>query len=76
MIRITDSERKAILKKYPDAWLKSTKHHVYLTGYETSYAINYLKELRRGKPQQRPKPARKDGRPSRLERYNRQPRNW
>jgi hypothetical protein len=62
MIRISESERKAILKKYPDAWLKSTKHHTYLTGYESSFTVNYLKELRRGKPQQKPKPAHKGSR--------------
>lgn len=69
MVRITDSERKAILKRYPDAWLKGTKHHTYLAGRGDSLAYQLLRELRRGKPQQKPKPARKDGRQPR----NRQP---
>ncbi len=74
MIRITDSEQKAILKKYPDSWIVSTRHHAFLAGYDTSYAMNYLRTLRGEDQQQKPKPARKDGRPSRRERYNQQPR--
>ena len=61
MVRITDSERKAILKKYPDAWLVGTKYHTMLSGYETSYAMNYLRELRGEKTKQKTKPDRKDG---------------
>lgn len=61
MIRITASEQKAILKKYPDAWIKATRNHAYLAGYETSYAMNYLRELRGEDQRQKPKPARKDG---------------
>lgn len=75
MVRISDSERKAILKKYPDAWIVGTKHHTMLSGYETSYAMNYLRALR-GEDQQIPKPSRKDDRSSRRERYNQQPHNW
>ena len=62
MVRITDSERKAILKRYPDAWLKGTKHHTYLAGYESSYAMTYLQRLREREQRQKSKPARKDGR--------------
>lgn len=73
MERITNSERKAILKKYPDAWLKSTKHHAYLTGYEDSYIFNFLRSLRAG-DQQKPKPTRKDGRQPQNEQSHRQRR--
>ena len=53
MVRISESERKTILARYPDAWTVGTKHHTYLTGYETSYAMNYLRELRGRKPKQK-----------------------
>lgn len=76
MVRISDSERKAILKKYPDAWIVGTKHHTMLSGYETSYAMNYLRALRGEDQQQKPQSTRKDDRSSRRERYNRQPHNW
>ena len=62
MERLSDSEQKAILKRYPDAWIKATKNHAYLAGYETSFAFQLLRELRNGKPRQKPKPARKDSR--------------
>lgn len=64
MERITDSERKAILKKYPDAWLKGTKHHVYLSGYEDSYIFDFLRSIRAEGQRLKPRPARKDGRQS------------
>ena len=73
MVRITDSDRKAILKKYPDAWIISTKHHAFLTGYEDSFAFRLLLHLR-GEDQQKPTPARKDGRQPRNEQFNRKPR--
>lgn len=69
MIKISDSERKAILKKYPDAWIVSTKHHAMLTGYADSRAMVYLRSLRGEDKKQRPRPARMDGRQPR----NRQP---
>ena len=62
MIIISDAERKAILKKYPNAWIVRTRHHAMLSGYDTSYAMNYLRELRGEKPIQKTKSNRKDGR--------------
>ena len=76
MERLSDSEQKAILKRYPDAWIKATKNHAYLAGYESSYAMNYLRALRGEDQQQKPQSTRKDDRSSRRERYNRQPHNW
>lgn len=61
MIRISDSERKAILARYPDAWITATKHHSMLSGYADSRAMVYLRSLRGEDKKQRPRPARMDG---------------
>lgn len=60
MERITDSERKAILKKFPEAWIMGTKHHSYLEGYEDSYIFGFLRSIRGERKKHKPKPARKE----------------
>lgn len=72
MIRITDSERKAILKKYPDAWLTGTKHHTMLSGHEDTFTFRLVRSLRG--EEQKPRPAQRDGRQQRSEQHNRKPR--
>lgn len=62
MERLSDSEQKAILKRYPDAWIKATKNHAYLAGYETSFAFRFLRELRGENRRQKPIPKRKQRR--------------
>ncbi len=50
MVRITKSERKAILTRYPDAWIFCTRHHAFLAGYDTAPPSRYLDKLRGGQP--------------------------
>ena len=50
MILITDSERKALLERYPKALIVSTKHHAFLAGYDTAPHAQYLQRLRNVTP--------------------------